>query len=84
MGNQRSQPGQLDEDEQRVFEALVRRELHHGAALASELAQDVGLPRPETEVVLRRLVDHHDVVQQLPGETDGEDFGPRYRAKARV
>ncbi len=79
-----SQPGELDEDEQRVFEAVTRRELDHGAALASELADDVGLPPPETEAVLRRLVDHHDVVQQLPGETDGEDFGPRYRAKTRV
>lgn len=79
-----SPPGELDEDEQQVFEAVVRREIHRGAALASELADDVGLSPPETEVVLRRLVDHHDVVQQLPGQTDGEDFGPRYRAKTRV
>ena len=78
------EPGLLDEEEQRVFEAVIRRELHQGASLLPELAEEVDLSRPETEAVLRRLVDHHDVVQQLPGETDGEDFGPRYRAKTRV
>ena len=78
------EPGLLDDEEQRVFEAVVRRELAQGASVLPELARDVDLSRPETEAVLRRLVDHHDVVQQLPGETDGEDFGPRYRAKTRV
>ncbi|MDP8987266.1 MAG: hypothetical protein M3N25_04605 [Actinomycetota bacterium] len=78
------QPGNLDEDEQRLFEAVVRRELDQGASTLRDLAADVGLSTPEAEAVLRRLVDHHDVVQQLPGETDGEDLGPRYRAKARV
>lgn len=76
--------GLLDEEEQRVFEALIRRELQQGASLLPELAEDVDLPRRETEAVLSRLVEHHDVVQQLPGETDGEDFGPRYRAKTRL
>jgi hypothetical protein len=76
--------GDLSQDEQRVFEALVRRELAQGASLVPELAGDVGLSEPETEAVLHGLVDHHDVVQQLPDEPDGEDFGPRYRAKTRV
>lgn len=77
-------PGQLSEEEQRVFEAVVRRELDQGASLLADVAQDVGLSRPDTEAVLRRLVDHHDVVQQLPEDPDAEGFGPRYRTKTRV
>lgn len=46
--------------------------------------EEAGLSEARTEVALRRLVDHHDVVQQLAEDADGAGFGPRYRAKARV
>lgn len=76
--------GDLDDDEQRVFEAVVRQELHHGSSSLPEAADGAGLPRPDAEAALRRLVDHHDVVQQLSDDPDGAGFGPRYRVKTRV
>ena len=42
------------------------------------------MAQEEVEPVVRRLVNHHDVVQQLPGDAGYSDFGARYGTKARV
>lgn len=80
--SRRAQPGLLDEDDQRVFESLARLESERDEApTLSAIAHASGLATDQAVPVLQRLIDDHDVVQELPAEPED---GRRYRVKARV
>ena len=83
-GGTGGEPGDLDDDEERVFEAIVRLELQDGASPLGRIAKEVGMAQQEVGPVVRRLVNHHDVVQELPGDAASPDFGACYGTKARV
>jgi hypothetical protein len=77
---ERAEPGNLDENDQRVFETLARLETDDQAPTASDIVREAGLSRDAAIPALRRLIDDHDVVQELPADPQA---GNRYRVKAR-
>ena len=78
----RAETGDLSDDDQRVFATLARLESEAGdAPTATAIAREAGLSTEEAIPVLQRLMDDHDVVQELPAEPE---LGRRYRVKTRV
>lgn len=78
----RAEPGNLSEEDQRVFSTLARLESEGDPApTATAIAREAGLSTEDAIPVLQRLMDDHDVVQELPAEPE---LGRRYRVKTRV
>lgn len=73
--------GDLDERDERVLQTLARLEDEESAPTVTEIAHEADLDADEAMTVMQRLINDHDLVQELPAGAVG---GRRYRIKART
>lgn len=74
-----AQPGDLDEHDERVLRTLAELEDEDSAPTMSDIAREADLDADVARSAMQRLINDHDVVQELPADAEG----PRYRVKAR-
>lgn len=79
--SEHARAGELNERDERVLRSLADLEDEDSAPTVTEIAREAGLEADEAMTVMQRLINDHDVVQELPAEAAG---GRRYRVKSRA
>lgn len=80
-GGDRASAGDLDERDEHVFRSLAALEDEDSAPALAEIAREAELDVEEATAVLQRLINDHDLVQELGADAEA---GHRYRVKSRA